>query len=120
MRQQRYTVLAALVALAATEASGQDVSARGPLALADVVAHTRASNPDLEAARLRADAARAVPAQAAAWDDPVLAAESWDSPRAVPFDDAENSILRLSQRIPFPGKLGLKGRMASRDATLAE
>src|SRR5204863_4714504 len=64
-------------------------------------------------------AARAVPAQAAAWDDPTLAAESWNSPRAVPYDGAENNILKLSQRLPFPGKLGLKGRMAERDADMA-
>ena len=121
MRLEHYghTVVAALVALAASAAHGQELPGRGPLALADVVAHARVHNPDLAVARLRVDAARAVPPQAAAWDDPVVAAESWDTPRAIPFDDAENSILRLSQRIPFPGKLGLKGRMASRDVDIA-
>src|SRR5437764_169869 len=64
-------------------------------------------------------ASLAAPALAAAWDDPTLAAESWNSPRAVPYDGAENNILKLSQRLPFPGKLGLKGRMAERDADMA-
>src|SRR5882724_11767425 len=31
----------------------------------------------------------------------------------------DNNILKLSQRLPFPGKLGLKGRMAERDADMA-
>ncbi len=118
--RRRITFIAAAIALAGTPAAprAQELAARGPLPLADVVAWARAHNPELDAARSRATAAHAVPAQAAAWDDPVLAAESWNSPRAVPFDEAENNILKLSQRLPFPGKLGLKGRMAARDADI--
>jgi outer membrane protein TolC len=114
------TLSAAIAALAGLPAAAQELTTSGPLAIGEVVAYARSHNPELEAGRRRAAAARAVPAQAAAWDDPVLAAESWNSPRAVPFDDADNSILKLSQRIPFPGKLGLKGQMAARDADIAE
>src|SRR5262249_6477915 len=71
-------------------------------------------------ARRRAAADHAVAPQAAAWDDPMVLAESWNSPRATPYDDAENNILKLSQRLPFPGKLTLKGRMAERDADIAD
>jgi len=110
--------VAALVA--AGVASAAALPASGPLSLADVVAYAREHNPDLEAARQRASAARPVPAQAAAWDDPTVAAESWNSPRAVPYDEAENNILKLSQRLPFPGKLTAKGRMAERDADIAD
>jgi len=120
MRQHRYVpfIVVAIVALPCARARAGELPASGPLPLADVVAWARARNPELEAARQRQVAARAVPAQAAAWDDPTLAAESWNSPRAVPYDDAENNILKLSQRIPFPGKLGLKGRMAAREADM--
>src|SRR3989442_15992251 len=112
-------IVAAIAALACPRARAGELPASGPLPLADVVAWARARNPELEAARQRQVAARSVPAQAAAWDDPTLAAESWNSPRAVPYDDPENNILKLSQRLPFPGKLGLKGRMAERDADMA-
>src|SRR5205809_330774 len=100
MRQHRRLpfIVAALAALACPRARADELPARGPLALAGVVAWARAHNPELEAARQRQVAARAVPAQAAAWDDPMLAAESWNSPRAVPYDGAENNILKLSQR----------------------
>jgi outer membrane protein, heavy metal efflux system len=123
MRQWWLThlVLATLAALvAAATGHAQDLGGTGPLALPDVVEYARAHNPGLAASRHEAEAAHAVPPQAAAWDDPVFAAESWNSPRAVPFDDAENSILKLTQRIPFPGKLALKGRMAGRDADIAD
>ncbi len=121
MRQHRHIPLiaAAIATLARPLARAGELPATGPLPLADVVTYARAHNPELEAARWREAAARAVPAQAAAWDDPTLAAESWNTPRAVPYDGADNNILKLSQRLPFPGKLGLRGRMATRDADLA-
>src|SRR5437899_11564669 len=121
MLQHRHTpfIAAAIAALACPLARADELPVRGPLPLGDVLAYARAHNPELEAARQRQAAARAVPAQAAAWDDPTLAAESWNSPRAVPYDGAENNIVKLSQRLPFPGKLGLKGRMAARDADMA-
>jgi len=114
------TLFIAAAALVCAPASADELPTSGPLSLADVVTYARAHNPELEAARRRATAARSVPAQAAAWDDPMLAAESWNSPRAVPYDRAENNILKLSQRLPFPGKLGFKGRMAERDADVAD
>src|SRR5437016_10889030 len=121
MRPYRHIpfIATAIAALVCPLARAEELPASGPLPLGDVVAYARAHNPELEAARQRQAAARAVPSQAAAWDDPTLAAESWNSPRAVPYDDAENNIVKLSQRIPFPGKLGLKGRMAERDADMA-
>src|SRR5206468_3267902 len=123
MRQHRHipliAIAIAIATLARPLARAGELPATGPLPLADVVTYARAHNPELEAARWREAAARAVPAQAAAWDDPTLAAESWNTPRAVPYDGADNNILKLSQRLPFPGKLGLRGRMAARDADLA-
>jgi outer membrane protein TolC len=123
MRQRTtsFVALAAIAvsALAAATAVGDELPVSGPLPLVAVVDYARTHNPELEAARRRAAAARAVPAQAAAWDDPVLSAESWNSPRAVPYDEADNNILKLSQRLPFPGKLGLKGRIAEREADIA-
>src|SRR5205809_36405 len=90
MRPYRHIpfIATAIAALVCPLARAEELPASGPLPLGDVVAYARAHNPELEAAHQRQAAARAVPAQAAAWDDPTLAAESWNSPRAVPYDAA--------------------------------
>ncbi len=86
------------------------------LSLARVLATVRAQNPAIAGARARADAADAVPARTRAYDDPVVSWESWNIPESVAIDRADNNILRLSQRIPFPGKRTLAGEVAARDA----
>ena len=87
-----------------------------PLRLADVLEAARQANPAVHAARERARAAAAVPARSAAYDDPVVSWESWNIPRSFAIDRADNNIVRLSQRVPFPGKRTLAGRMAEREA----
>ncbi len=89
------------------------------LPLADVLAAARAANPGLAAARERARAAAAMPAQAAAYDDPTVSWEAWNAPNSFAVDRADNNIIKLSQRIPFPGKRRLAGEVAARDADVA-
>src|SRR2546427_10427971 len=100
MRPYRHIpfIATAIAALVCPLARAEELPASGPLPLGDVVAYARAHNPELEAARQRQAAARPVPAQAAAWGDPMLAAGSWDSPPALPCDGADNNILNLSPR----------------------
>ncbi len=86
------------------------------LTLARVLDVVRAQNPAIAGARARADAADAVPAQKRAYDDPVFSWEAWNFPESFNVDHADNNILRLSQRIPFPGKRTLAGDVAARDA----
>jgi outer membrane protein, heavy metal efflux system len=88
----------------------------GPLRLADVLSEARERNPELGAARARADAMAAVPAQVSAYDDPTLSYEAWNVPESLRIDRADNNIFRLSQKIPFPGKRGLAGEIARREA----
>ncbi len=87
-----------------------------PLRLADVIAEAIECNPALQAARARARAAAAVPAQASAFDDPTVTWESWNAPDAFRVDRAENNYFRVAQKIPFPGKRGLAGTIATREA----
>jgi outer membrane protein, heavy metal efflux system len=87
-----------------------------PLRLADVVAAARQLNPAVAVAAARAAAAAAEPAKASAWDDPVLSWEAWNIPDGSGIDQADNNILKLSQKIPFPGKRGLAGEMARHEA----
>ncbi len=89
------------------------------LYLADVLRDTRQHNPSILAARERARAAAALPARAAAWDDPVVSWETWNAPEPFKVGQADNNIFRLSQKIPFPGKRRLAGEAASHDADAA-
>jgi cobalt-zinc-cadmium efflux system outer membrane protein len=96
--------------------AGSAAAADAPLALDAVLVDARTRNPELAAARERAAALRQVPRQAAAWDDPMLGWEAWNTPNSFRLDRADNNIFRLSQKIPFPGKRRLAGEVAAYDA----
>ena len=90
-----------------------------PLRLGDVIDQARRDNPQLRAARERARAAAAVPTRVSALDDPTVSYEEWNAPNSFRPDRADNNILRLSQKFPFPGKRRLEGAMAEQDAEVA-
>jgi cobalt-zinc-cadmium efflux system outer membrane protein len=86
--------------------------------LADLLAEAHERNPEIQAARQRAVAAAAVPRRVTALDDPVFAYEAWNAPNSLRVDRADNNILRLSQKVPFPGKRALAGEVAKHDADM--
>ncbi len=90
------------------------------LTIEAALAYARHHNPAIGSARSRVQAAQKVPAQASAYEDPMVTWEAWNSPENFRIDEADNNIFRLSQKIPFPGKLRLKGEMASKDAEKTE
>ena len=94
-------------------ASAEDT---GRLSLAGMLERAKAQNPELRAARERARAAAAMPAQARALDDPTVSYEAWNAPDSFRVDHADNNIFRLSQKFPFPGKRALAGEVAGREA----
>jgi cobalt-zinc-cadmium efflux system outer membrane protein len=94
--------------------------AAAPLRLADVLEEARRQNPSLAAVHERAKAASFKPAQVSAYDDPTLSWEAWNAPESFDVSRADNNIVRLSQRFPFPGKRSLAGRAAERDAEMSE
>jgi outer membrane protein TolC len=53
-------------------------------------------------------------------DDPTLSVELFNTPRNFNVTQTENTIFGLSQNLPFPGKLALKGDVASRSAEMIE
>ena len=112
----RQLALAVWAAAAAAAVAVPASAADPPLALAAVLADARTRNPELAAARERAAALRQIPNQAAAWDDPMLGWEAWNTPPSFRVDRADNNIFKLSQKIPFPGKRRLAGEVASHDA----
>jgi outer membrane protein, heavy metal efflux system len=106
-----------LVSIVATFAvAGRAHAGAQTLSLARVLDAVRSNNPAIHAAEARAVAAAQVPARAGAYDDPVVSWEAWNVPESTRIDHADNNIVRLSQKIPFPGKRTLAADMARRDA----
>ena len=91
-----------------------------PLRLANVIEQARQENPQLRAAQQRAKAAAAIPPRVSALDDPTVSYEEWNAPNSFRPDRADNNIVRLAQKFPFPGKRRLAGTMAEQDAEVAQ
>ena len=100
------------------------VSASHAASLSDLMEEARRNNPDILAARRAWQAAAQVPTQVAAMPDPTVSVQqvSVGSPR--PFAGYSNSDfayigLGISQDLPYPGKLRLKGEAAREDVAIA-
>jgi outer membrane protein, heavy metal efflux system len=79
------------------------------------------SNPELQAARKRYEAALTRPSQASALPDPRITAgwisNGWPYPGAGLGSEATSNIgIQFAQEIPFPGKRALKGGIAQKEA----
>lgn len=90
------------------------------LVLPDLIPEALARNPELVAARKQWEAATNRIAQARSLDDPTLSIHLWNFPQTFNVTRADNSIFGLSQNLPFPGKLALKGEIARRSAKMTE
>lgn len=90
------------------------------LALSDLIKEALAKNPELAAARQQWNASSRRIAQAGALDDPSLSVQWWNVPQSFNLGQAQNTIIGLSQKIPFPGKLALREEVASRSAGITE
>jgi outer membrane protein, heavy metal efflux system len=93
--------------------------------LPELLAEAEKNNPQIEAARHGWEAAKQVPTQVSTLPDPQFNLQhvSVGSPR--PFAGYTNSDfayigLGVSQDIPYPGKLRLKGKIAKRGADVSE
>ena len=97
-----------------------DQIAQPTLALPDLIRETLERNPELVAARKQWEAFSHRIVQARSLDDPTLSVHLWNFPQTFNVTRADNSIFGLSQNFPFPGKLALKGEVASRSAEITE
>jgi outer membrane protein, heavy metal efflux system len=93
--------------------------------LSELLAEAEKNNPQIEAARHGWEAAKQVPTQVSTLPDPQFTLQhlSVGSPR--PFAGYTNSDfayigLGVSQDIPYPGKLRLKGEIAKREADVSQ
>lgn len=90
------------------------------LGLAGLIQEVLVRNPEIQAARKQWEAVGYRIRQAQSLDDPILSVQLWNVPQTVNVAQAQNTIFGLSQSFPFPGKLDLKGEVASRSAEMAE
>ena len=117
----RPSVIAGLLALACTSAgaSGQEAGTT----LDQVLELARDRNPELRALRALASAVEARRAAASTLPDPGFMLGVTNV--GIPDFSADRAMtmapmLQLTQTVPFPGKLGLRGDMSALDVELAE
>jgi outer membrane protein, heavy metal efflux system len=105
----------------AVAASALAVEPTPPLRLAELWREALRNNPAIAAAQKRYEAARQRPAQESSLAEPMvtLGYTSIGNPRpfaGIGSAPAANAGAMITQEIPFPGKLKLRGEMAAREA----
>ncbi len=98
----------------------EDQLAVKPRELSGLITEALARNPEIQAARQQWEAAAKRIPQARSLDDPTLSVQWWNAPESFNLGQAQNTIIGLSQKFPFPGKLALKEQVAIRSAEMTE
>ena len=93
--------------------------------LNELLDEAEGNNPQIRSAQRGLDAAKQVPSQVSTLPDPQLSVQQVNVGSPRPFAGYTNSEfayfgLGVSQDIPYPGKLRLKGEMAKRDADVMQ
>jgi outer membrane protein, heavy metal efflux system len=100
-------------------AQDSDSVPRNKLVLPELIQEVLARNPELVAARKQWEAVTNRITQARSLDDPILSLQLWNFPQQnFNVTQAQNNIFGFGQNLPFPGKLALKGNVASRSADI--
>ena len=92
------------------------------LTLSELVAQALENNPEIQAAKKKVESARARAGQATYLEDPEVNFEAWGVPlnQPVNYRKANPLIFGVRQKLPFFGKLGLKGEMAGQEVRMVE
>lgn len=90
------------------------------LELQPLIQEALTRNPELNAMRQQVDAAASRIPQALALPDPSLGITLWNFPESFNLARTQNAIFGLTQKFPFPGKLALRGEVATRGAEMME
>ena len=107
----------------AQEPAPQHAAAVAPLA--ELLDEAEKHNPQIEAARQGWQAAKQVPSQVSTLPDPQFNVQQFSVGSPRPFAGYTNSNfgyvgLGVSQDLPYPGKLKLKGEIAKRDSEVSQ
>ena len=113
----RTRVLSALAALASASGGW----AADPIKLNDLIREALARNPAILAAQKRYEAARQRPAQESSLPDPTLSVGYASNGGPLPgqglgIQPTSNIGFMVSQQLPYPGKLKLRGDIAAKEA----
>ena len=109
-----------LAAIPAFSSESTSVST-GTLVLKDALAIAQKENPEIVAARKKWEAAKARITQAWTPDKPRLDIERMYAPRGENIiSNAEEKNIAITQELPFPSTLYLKGRLARKESDMAE
>lgn len=109
-----------------TASSPQDhVGSQSVTPLDDLLTEAERNNPQIAAARQDWQAAKQVPSQVSTLPDPQFQVQQFSIGSPRPFAGYTNSNfayfgLGVSQDLPYPGKLKLKGEIATQDAAMAQ
>jgi outer membrane protein TolC len=114
------SVLVMFLSSGLSRAQDTDSLPRIRLVLPELIQEVLARNPELMAARRQWEAATNRITQALSLDDPILSVQLWNFPQNFNVMQTQNNIFGLAQNLPFPGKLALKGNVASRSAEMTE
>jgi outer membrane protein TolC len=92
------------------------------LTLSELVAESLDNNPEIQAAKRKVESARAKAGHATYLEDPELNFEAWGVPlnQPVNYRKANPLVFGVRQKLPFFGKLGLKGEMAGQEVKMVE
>ncbi|HEY1744802.1 MAG TPA: TolC family protein [Granulicella sp.] len=115
------SLTATLVLAAAFSAFGQTPVVSTPTPLSQLLAEAAANNPQISAADHGVRAARQMAPQVNTLPDPKFTYQQFSVGSPKPFAGYTNSDFSYigvgaSQELPYPGKLGLRGAVAERDA----
>jgi outer membrane protein TolC len=97
--------------------TGPAFAGESSLILHTLVEEALLRNPDIQAARRRWEASQAIIPQVQSLPDPNLLLGFQNLPM---LERVEGPVYGFSQKFPFPGKLGLKGEVAARQADRIE
>ena len=123
--RQRQCVMVALVLVmffgsGLSRAQDTDSMSRTVVVLPELIQEVLARNPEMVAVRQQWEASSQRITQARALEDPTLSVQWWNFPESFNLGRSGHTIIGLSQKFPFPGKLALKEGVASRSAEMTE
>jgi len=110
-----------LLVFAASNVRAQNAPTGEPAKLADLLTEAEKNNPQIRAARHAWESAKQVPTQLSTLPDPQVVLQQMNVGSPRPFAGYTNSDFAyfgvgLSQDLPYPGKLRLRGEIAEKDA----
>jgi cobalt-zinc-cadmium efflux system outer membrane protein len=102
--------------------AAQEMEIRRSLTLSEAIEEALKNNPEIQAAKRKVESVQAKAKQATYLEDPEVNLEAWGVPLNHPlrYRSANPLIFGVRQKLPFFGKLGLKGEMAGQEVRMAE